>query len=89
MNIDKEIFEQLLDNADGNMSKIKGLSQMTLIQMKKGKARTQFSKLMQVLFDNGFKEMTLKSDNTFMTFCVENKSVSVVTKRIKDIEVNN
>lgn len=83
MNIDQQIYGALLNNAEGNQSKIKGLSQMTIIQMKKGKSRTTFSKLFEVLFDNGIKKISLQSENTQMDIDVQNKDVRVITKSLK------
>lgn len=83
MNIDQQIYGALLNNAGGNQSKIKGLSQMTIIQMKKGKSRTTFSKLFEVLIENGINKISLYSNDTQMDFDAVEKDVIVTTKSLR------
>lgn len=82
MNIEQQIYNVLLNNANGNQAKIKNVSQPTLILMKRGKSKTTFSKLFNILFDNGIKTISLKSDHTVMEFDCESKEVTVTTKSL-------
>lgn len=84
MNIEQQIYNALLNNANGNQAKILGLTQPTLIAMKRGKSRTSFSKLFDVLFENGIKTISLRSEHTIMDFDCQNKEVTVTTKSVSN-----
>lgn len=80
MNIDQQIYNLLLDNAGGQVSKIQGLNRVMLSKMRKGDSRTKFSQLFEALFENGIEKATLKSKHTVMDISVKDKQVTVVTK---------
>lgn len=82
MNIEQQIYHALLANAGGIQANINKVSQPTLIAMKRGKGKTRFSQLFQMLFDNGVESITLHGKNTEMTFNCIDKDVSVTTKSL-------
>jgi len=83
MNIEQQIYKELLKHAKGNQSKIEGISQPTLIAMKNGKGNTTFSNVFKALFDNGIETMVLKSKHTEMIFDATGKKLTVTTKKIE------
>lgn len=82
MNIEQQIYNVLLNNAKGVQADIKGLTQPTLIAMKRGDSKTSFSKLFNILFDNGILKLTLESEHTQMVFYCEDKEVVIQTKSL-------
>jgi len=82
MKIDQQIYDLLLDNAGGQISKIKGVSAPTLREMRKGSGKTTFSTMFEVFKENGIKAVTLSSEYTSMHIDMENRSVKVQTKKI-------
>lgn len=81
MNIEKQIYKLLLDNAGGVQARIKGITKPTLIKMRNGHGQTTFSKLFKTLFENGIQTATLCSEHTEMHINAVTNEVSVTTKR--------
>lgn len=84
MGIDQQIYHLLLDNAGGQITKIKGINRVLLTKMRKGESKTKFSELFEALFENGISKATLHSEHTTMDICVEGKQLTVTTKKINN-----
>lgn len=82
MNIDQQIYHELLKNAGGEIKNIKDISRPTLIEMRRGESRTSFRKLIDVLLANGMECITLKSQHTEMQINSLNGEVTVTTKSL-------
>lgn len=80
MNIEKQIYSLLIASAGGKQEDIKSISQPTLRLMKKGAGTTAFSKVFDVLFDNGITTAILESDYTIMKLNSKDKTAEVEPK---------
>lgn len=80
MNIEKQIYSLLIASAGGKQKEIKGVSQPTLRDLKRGSGTTAFSKVFDILFENGITTATLESDYTIMTLNCKDKTAEVEPK---------
>lgn len=82
MKLDQQIYKALLKNAGGVQRKIIGLEHPTLNKMKRGEGTTTFSKLFQVLLDNGIEHIELFTKNTKMDIYAKDKEIKVKTTKL-------